>query len=691
MASDKIFVDLDEEIVFTVEKVLESGSDKVIVVIPESANLVASLVSLKLLSRQIARSPKTIVVVTEDSLGLKLSRKAGLVAKEKISQITPEVWAEAQKLKREFLEARTKLRDKLIGDRNESSSYEIVDTKSDTDEEHKEAVQEKKEEEKEPEYAPPLAKKPRLDPKVVNLGVVKVLGGGDIEKNMEFLSELKPEEVKEEPTVETNAAPQKQDAPEVELDQKQETVEAQEQEVPMNEEVEEPEEEVKQQKPQKKMNLIGRDLAAIVADSPRVERSRERQRQQRVRQNPNRGQLTKKLSVYIASFMSGGNFKYKLLGVAVVVLFFLYLFTTQILAGGDVTVYVSRTNVSIPETPVTAKADISEPDTENYIVPARQIKVSESSSSSVDTTGKAKDGEIAKGLITLYNKTEKEINLPAGTLVENITTTLKYKTSSATTIPAAVVDGGGNVNVGVEKDVPVEAESYGENYNTSGSATYKISGYTTDELSAKSFDDIEGGTTSDEKAVSQKDIDDLKQGLIDELKNTLKLELDQLVSSDEKLLEGSVKYSEPKVEADKKVGDKADSVSMTVTLDASAFVVKDGELKVIVAEVIKKESDFSGEVDLEELDEPTISDVEVDDDEVKFNVSAEGDITAKVTEEEVKSNLAGLSESDAKKYLESIDGVEEYKLSISPFYLVGPLKKMPGEGKIDVNIQVNEK
>lgn len=670
MASDKIFVDLDEEIVFTVENILNSGSDKVIVVIPESANLVASLVSLKLLSRQIAKSDKTIVVVTEDSLGLKLSRKAGLVAKEKISQISPSVWAEALKLKREFLEERKKMKEKLIGERTEANGYEIVDTKKSEKMSVEEKVENKVSDDV-PEYTPPLAKKPRLEPKVINLGVVKVLAGGDIEKNLEFIPEIKTEQPSQIPIADdkpiVNAMP--------EVKTEGETVLAAPTELT-----------AEPQPSSRKVNLIGRDLAALVPETPKPRHSRLRQPSG----DKKIGKLFQEIMTKLQRLKASGNLKYKLLALGLVLLLLLYLLTTQVLAGADVTIYVNRTNVSIPDTRVKAQLNITEPDTERYIVPARQIKVSEETSSSADTTGQAKDGENAKGLITLYNKTEQEINLPAGTLVENISTNLKYKTLTATIIPAAVVDGGGNVNLGVKKDISIEAESHGENYNTSGSATYKVAGYTTDQLSAQSFDDVKGGTTSDDKAVSQKDINDLRQGLIDELKNTLQAEIGQLVSQDERLLEGSIKYADPIVTADKKVDEKADSVSMTVVLEATAFVIKNEDLKVIVTEIMKQESDFTGEVDMDKLENPEISEVDVSNNEVSFSVSAEGNITAKLSEEEVIKELTGSSLSDGKKYLDSTEGVESYDISISPFYLIGPFRRFPSEGKIDIDIRVKD-
>ncbi|HEX9804350.1 MAG TPA: hypothetical protein VGA67_01595, partial [Candidatus Dojkabacteria bacterium] len=70
--TEKIFIDLNEDIVFALEKIRNSHADRIIIVVPKSANLTSSLLSLKLLTRQIVKTNKLVAVSTDDSLGLKL-------------------------------------------------------------------------------------------------------------------------------------------------------------------------------------------------------------------------------------------------------------------------------------------------------------------------------------------------------------------------------------------------------------------------------------------------------------------------------------------------------------------------------------------------------------------------------------------------------------------------------------------
>ncbi len=683
MASDKIFVDLDEEIVFTVEKVLESPLKRAIVVIPESANLVASLVSLKLLSRQIAKTDKTIVIVTEDSLGLKLANKAGLMAKRKISEITPAVWAKAEELKEKFLKRRNRIKHELITERsesdnanlNESDEYKILDKASETEDK---LDKKDKEIEKKLEnigYKPIVAPKPRLEPKVVKLGNIVVLAGGDIEQNKKFLNEIKDSVVQKAGKIEK----QNTDTTSIKAtDSTQENV--------INGNTNQDSNILsKKSAPgvEKKSSIIGKDVSTIFTNKSVNRMNRDFTQFHKSRHSSS--QMINKFYLKIKSFYSSGNKQIKVLASLAFVLILFYMFFVRS-SSAKVDIYLEKMNVSINET-ITGKVAVSDVRLEELVVPIKQIKIPmQSSSNSADTTGKVENGEKARGLVTFYNKTEQAINLAQGTILENINSGLKYKLLESVDIPPAVIDGGGNVNVGVKKDVSIEAESFGEKYNITQSASYKISGFTTDQLSAKSFTNISGGTTVKEDAVSQEDIDNLKNGLIEELKNTLKNNLEQLISEDEIILNGTLNFNDPQVSSDKQVNEKADIVNVTVSLDATAYVVNKKDLKKIMAYIIERDSKIDVNVNENDLKDPVISDIEVGKDEVKFTISSSGNVIAGFDENEIKKNIANKSIKQAEEYLSNLSGVDKYNLSVSPIFLPSMLKKVPSKNKIIVVI-----
>src|SRR5688572_14953300 len=99
MSATKIFIDPNEDIVFACSKIAAAGSRQVILVVPAGANIAASQVSMKLLSRMLARIDKLVTIVTEDELGQKYAQASGLVAVNKISEVSPQTWEEVNNSK----------------------------------------------------------------------------------------------------------------------------------------------------------------------------------------------------------------------------------------------------------------------------------------------------------------------------------------------------------------------------------------------------------------------------------------------------------------------------------------------------------------------------------------------------------------------------------------------------------------
>jgi hypothetical protein len=56
--AEKIFVDTDEDIIFTIEKIRASENERILLIVPQHALLTSSLVNLKLLARQVANDSK---------------------------------------------------------------------------------------------------------------------------------------------------------------------------------------------------------------------------------------------------------------------------------------------------------------------------------------------------------------------------------------------------------------------------------------------------------------------------------------------------------------------------------------------------------------------------------------------------------------------------------------------------------
>src|SRR3972149_401224 len=173
--AQKIFVEPDEEITFTIEKIRNIGVQRAILVVPHNAALVSSAVSLKILTRQTLSTDKLVVVVTDDSAGRRLSEKAGLIALGKISEVNKEVWQKVKELKVSQQNEKEKIKSELLGERTETVEKEVAGHKtvkaSLEDEPGNKA--EKNEE------AEVVSEKPRLEPRVISISGINIVGGGE--------------------------------------------------------------------------------------------------------------------------------------------------------------------------------------------------------------------------------------------------------------------------------------------------------------------------------------------------------------------------------------------------------------------------------------------------------------------------------------------------------------------------------
>jgi hypothetical protein len=103
MDSTKIFIDTDSEITFVLEKILNSKTESVVLVVPDRASLMSSIVGLKLIKKIVDKSPKLLVLVTLDEIGSELAKNAGLYVVSRIGEINEEIWEKARKAKFEVI------------------------------------------------------------------------------------------------------------------------------------------------------------------------------------------------------------------------------------------------------------------------------------------------------------------------------------------------------------------------------------------------------------------------------------------------------------------------------------------------------------------------------------------------------------------------------------------------------------
>lgn len=608
---EKIFVDADDEIIFVVEKILRAATDRVILVIPASSGVVSSVISLKLLSRQLLDSNKLLILVTDNPTGKRLAAKSNLVVRDKISLVDKMAWDEALAIKKELREHKAGIKQELLSARvpeelEEKVAEEVVL------EQPAEEVKVEEQVEAKPEPEVPTEKelfgeKPRLKPKIVNVGGIPIVSGGDISD----LGVVEPVEAS------------KEDLPQ-----------------PIVERIE------KQPEPEKTEDkkLEEKELPATVARRLKDKGLKPRRRLKKIL-------LIILLILGIFLLLAGGVFAYSYKSMASV----------------DIDVSFNQSEGTINET-ITVSTTAKSIDSENLIIPGYEVSLEESSSGDGEATGKKETGEYAQGLIDIRNKsTESAVNLSKGQIMIDISTNLQYELVNNVTI---AVDQ-------YQRDIPVRAKNYGEEYNISNDqTTFRAEGFTTDQLIGFGFRGMTGGKTEEITVVTAEDIDKVKKSLEAAIKGNLTTNLKSQVGKGEVLLENSGRYEEVSFTQSVPTNEEAENFSADLKLKVTAVKVREDDVKVLAAEIIKKSERATNEAEVT-VDDFEIKNIKVDGTKVTFDLSAQGEVNENLKLEEQKSQIAGKSLAEAEAYLESLDQIDQVTITYSPDFIPQNLRKIP--------------
>ncbi len=99
----KIFADVDDQIPFIIENINETQTEKVILVLPTGSESFSNVVSLRILSKEILRLNKVVIIQTKDKRAEKLAQDVYLVVVTDLDRVDNKKWQLAEDLKDSFM------------------------------------------------------------------------------------------------------------------------------------------------------------------------------------------------------------------------------------------------------------------------------------------------------------------------------------------------------------------------------------------------------------------------------------------------------------------------------------------------------------------------------------------------------------------------------------------------------------
>ncbi|MBU0975870.1 MAG: hypothetical protein ABIE03_06105 [Patescibacteria group bacterium] len=620
--AEKIFIDLDEELIFIAEKLKKVENEQLVLVIPERAAILGSSVSLKLLFSEIAKIGKKAIIVTKDSVGKKLAQKADFVVVDIVNEITDKEWNLVEEKLQAYKKNVEDRKNKLVVERNEKEPIAEPKLKEETS--RKETM--------------PLPGK--LEPKKVNIDGFEMVSGGDIARFSDTTEADESETISQSRNVSER----------------------------VGQETESSEEDVMAQG----SRLVGKDLSSYkYSQTPGAAKPKKQ----------DSGQSLNNLFENIKTkLLVGGNKKVFIIG-SLLIVGFLGL-SYFVFPKAQVVIRVESQDIKIQKE-VVADTSVNSLDLESLTIPATLLEVTSDRSDSKDTTVTKKTGETASGQISLFNLTEDEIKITAGTVLESIETGLKYTLNTDVTIDATE-SGDFGITYGTV-DVGITAENFGEEFNIDDKKDFRVAGFDVEQVYGKNFTNITGGTTEEVKYVSQKDYDALKKTLVAALREDLLNSMREEAGVGRELLEDTIKYKVINEGASPGVGSDADNFTLSVTIKATALSFSKEDIDQVAEVLVEKENSQS--VDVEEFQyEAKVK--ESSGDKIYIDLTITGVVTPSVNEDDLKGALSNKSEGNARNYLDSLEEVKEYEITLEPSYLPDFLRHFPSSStRIKITIE----
>ncbi len=330
-------------------------------------------------------------------------------------------------------------------------------------------------------------------------------------------------------------------------------------------------------------------------------------------------------------------------------------------------------------------------DKEKRIIPSVLKTQDQSSSQQAQATGQQNNGTKATGSVTMSAgacSATVPSDVPAGS---GITTSgLTFIAQSGTSF--APVVSSGKCTYQSTGSTKVTAQTAGAKYNVA-SSTFSVSGRP--DVSASSSAAMTGGTDNNITVVSQSDVDGAKQkaataSSADDFKRNL---IKQLNDSGFYVLDSTFKADSQSVSASPDVGQQANTTTVTVKISYSVLMVPKSDLTDIIKDQLAKQVDKNKQklsnddvlktaaVIVQSQSSPTVASLQVSEDTTAVPI---------IDVNTVKKQAGGQKSGDIKKSLESLPGVKEVTVKMSPFW-VSKAPKNSGKVRVILSQQSSNK
>jgi hypothetical protein len=311
-------------------------------------------------------------------------------------------------------------------------------------------------------------------------------------------------------------------------------------------------------------------------------------------------------------------------------------------------------------------------DVSTGILPARVITDEVSGEKTKGTTGSKLIGNKATGSVQIANGNGSSINLAAGTIL-NSSAGLKFVTNSEASVSGQILPGSPGTAV-----IDVTAADIGSQYNLAKGEIFGVGNYSKALVAGTSMGDFSGGSSQEITAVSKDDQVNLENDLKAELGQNVKSDILSKVTNNEIFVDNLVGLDITSESFDHKIGDSADSLKLSLTLNATGLAADKIKLLEYSKGVLKDQIPSGFVLKNEQIDFK-FSFIDLKNGEYNYNMTIGANFLPQVDSTKIIKQIVGKTPEVVKKYLSSIPGFSRAEVVLKPNLpgFLGTLPRVP--------------
>ncbi|MFP4662459.1 MAG: baseplate J/gp47 family protein [Halanaerobiales bacterium] len=317
------------------------------------------------------------------------------------------------------------------------------------------------------------------------------------------------------------------------------------------------------------------------------------------------------------------------------------------------------------EIAITASTDSKQIDWENSTLPLHETEVEISGQEVVQCSGLKLVGHIrAEGVVKFINERQEEVVIPAGTVLMT-DNNIKFTTIEDVLVPELQVDYLMDVPVGMKAgqiEVGIKAVNPGSSGNVGIGRIKKIAS-PVENVYVVNPEPSRGGSDKRIPLVSEEDQQRAREILDEKLRSKLITRIYQELGGNYRIVENEINYSDPVYEFSHKIGEESDTLTVSGSLTARGYLLKNNEIDRLVTRIFKDRLPADVQLMSSGINIESLQLEEIDESMYNILIGVNAPVISDIDSENLANQLSGMAIAEAQALLDNMADVDNYLIN----------------------------